>query len=31
MPVSELEKYAERKIRTPSIINRLLVEISSNY
>ena len=31
MPVSELEKYAENKIKTPRIINKLLVAMSSNY
>jgi hypothetical protein len=31
MPVSELEKYAENKIKTPRIMNKLLVEMSSNY
>jgi hypothetical protein len=31
MPVSELEKYAESKIKTPRIMNKLLVAMSSNY
>ena len=31
MPVSELEKYAESKIKTPRIMNKLLVVMSSNY
>tara|TARA_B110000240_G_C13465807_1_gene438696 strand:+ start:1488 stop:1679 length:192 start_codon:yes stop_codon:yes gene_type:complete len=31
MPVSELEKYADSKIKTPRIMNKLLVEMSSNY
>jgi hypothetical protein len=31
MPVSELEKYAENKIKTPRIMNKLLVAMSSNY
>jgi|TARA_R110000868_G_scaffold93159_1_gene257961 hypothetical protein len=30
MPVSELEKNADRKIRTPRRINKLLVEMLSN-
>ena len=31
MPVSELEKYAENKIKIPRIMNKLLVAMSSNY
>jgi len=30
MPVSELEKYADSNMSTPSAINSVLVDMSSN-
>jgi hypothetical protein len=31
MPVSELEKYADNRMRTPRVMNKLLVAMESNY